>query len=193
MILDKAIQVVATNPEPFAALGAGLLGAAGHYRKTGNLPLGRVPFRAIRDVFGELREEWFGRPRPKGVPAIYTKVDPEMVDAALRDAHFEDTDFSYDYSGQVYDRRRPSGVMQHPEDGREVPTELHVRAFNTADGGTLLLAHDEANRYEAPGAHLREMVFSWQRGRGMLADVLLADSVEHRTIASERAAEIEVV
>jgi hypothetical protein len=192
-MLDRIIQVVATNPEPFAALTAGLLGAAGHYRKTGNLPLGRVPFRAIRDVFGELREEWFGRPRPKGVPAIYTDADPETVDTTLRNAHFEDTDFSYDYGGQVYDRRRPSGTMQHPEDGREVPTELHVRAFNTADGGTLLLAHDEANRYEAPGAHLRETVLSWHRGRGMLADVLSADSVEHRTIASERAAEIEVV
>jgi hypothetical protein len=193
MMLDRVIEVVATNPEPFAALAAGLLGAAGHYRKTGNLPVGRVPFRAIRDVFAELREEWFGRPRPKGVPAIYTDADPETVDASLRDAHFEDTDFSYQYSGQVYDRRRPSGVMQHPEDGREVPTELHVRAFETADGGTLLLAHDEANRYEAPGAHLRETVFSWQRGRGMLTDVLSADGTEHRKITSERRAEIEVV
>lgn len=193
MFTDTLIQFVASNPEPLAALGTGLLGAAAHYRKPGKLPVGRLPFRALRDAVGELREEWFGKPRPKGVPAVYTPLSPAAVDETLRTAHFEDTDFSYDYAGQVYDRRRPSGIMTHPDDGRDVPMELHVRAFETGSGGTLLLAHDEASRYEAPGVHLSETLFSWQRGRGMLVDVLSETSVNHQQIASERAAEIEVV
>jgi hypothetical protein len=116
------------------------------------------------------------------------------VESTLRDAHFEGTPASYDYDGEVLNLRQPAGVRPHPEDGREVPMELHVRGFETESDGLLLLAHSEASRYEATGPHLREELFSWDRGQGQLVTTLAhATDLDYKKVASEREADVEVV
>jgi len=193
MIPADLLAFVAANPEQTAALAGGLVAALGHYRRTGRLPLGRLPWRAGRDVLAELRAEYYGKPRPTGVPGVVVDADPATVEDALRDTHFEGVDFSYDRQ-ELYDLRRPAGTKRHPESGREIPMELHPRAYETTDGRTLLLAHYEASRYEAPGVHKRgEMVF-WDDGQGMLASALYDETtLEYTKVDSERDADVEVV
>jgi len=193
MTIHTAIlEYAAQHPEQ--VLGAvGAVGAtAYHTLKTGTIPLGRLPWRAARDILAELRAEYYGKPRPTGVPGVVVDAEPAAVEDALRDTHFEGVDFSYDRQ-ELYDLRRPAGTKRHPESGREIPMELHPRAYETTDGRTLLLAHYEASRYETPGVHKRgEMVF-WDHGQGMLASELHNETdLEYEKIDSERNADVEV-
>jgi hypothetical protein len=83
--------------------------------------------------------------------------------------------------------------MPHPESGETVPTETHVRAFKTKSGDLLVLTHGEASRFEAWAAHWHRAVFSWERGRDNLAEVMNERELEFERIESERAAGVEVV
>jgi hypothetical protein len=191
-VINPILEYAAQHPGQVAGAVA-TLGAAGfHTFKTGRIPLGRLPWRAARDIVQELREQYYGKPRPTGVAAVVVDAKPAAVKTALRDVHFEGVDLSYDRQ-ELWDLRRPAGTKRHPETGREIPMELHVRAYETADGRTLLLAHYEASRYEAPGVHKRGEMVSWDVGQGMLASTLHSETdLEHEKIASERDAGIEV-
>jgi hypothetical protein len=128
------------------------------------------------------------------VPALLVDVEVAALEDTLRAEYFEGTPAAYDYDGEVLNLRRPAGTQRHPESGREIPMELHVRAFETAERGLLLLAHVEASRYEASGEHLREGMLSWDRGRGALASLLHHETDwDAEKVASERDAGVEVV
>ena len=191
-MIDAVLEYATAHPGQGAGAVA-TLGAAGfHTVKTGNLPLGRLPWRTARDLVDELQAEYYGKPRPTGVAGVVVDAKPAAVKAALRDVHFEGTQFSYDRQ-ELWDLRRPAGTKRHPETGREIPMELHVRAYELADGRTLLLAHYEASRYEAQGVHVRGTMVSWDAGQGMLASTLHNDTdLDHTKIESEREAGIEV-
>jgi len=187
------LEYAAQHPGQVAGAVA-TLGAAGvHTLKTGRVPLGRLPWRAARDIVQDLREQYYGRPRPKGVPGLLVDAEGATLETALRDHHFEGTPAAYDYEGEVLNLRRPAGVKRHPKTGVEVPMELHPRAFETAENGLLVIAHLEASRYEATGEHLSESMLSWEAGQGMLASALHNETdLAFEKIPSERDAEIEV-
>lgn len=187
------LEYAAQHPEQ--VLGAvGAVGAtAYHTVKTGSIPLGRLPWRAFRDVLGELRDRYYGKARPKGVPAVVVNAKPAEVKKTLRDRHFEGTQFAHEYEGERYNLRRPAGTDRHPDTGRPTPMEAHVRLFETGDGATLALAHREASRYEAQGVHYRGTMLSWPLGRAELLETLKDTALDYRQVASERDAEIEVV
>lgn len=180
------------NPEQaFGAIGA--LGAATfHYSRTGRLPIGRLPWGAARDVLQELRDQYFEKPRPRGVPALVVDADVDALETALRDRHFEGAPASYDYAGEDLNLRRPAGTMPHPETGATVPMETHVRGFATTDDRLLCLTHHEASRYEATGEHLRPGLYSWERGRERLRGVLVETDLDATTVPSERESGVEV-
>lgn len=185
------------RPELLATLltaTASLAGSLVHYRLTGRLPIGRLPYRALQDVWGELADQYFGTTRPKGVPGVIVDADVPELEADLRAACFESADdYAYEYEAERLNMRRPNGTRRHPETGEPVPMELHPRVFETDGGGLLVIAHDEASRAEAWGAHLKEMLLSWERGRDQFQTVLDERGLDYETIESERAANVEVV
>lgn len=194
-LLSTLVDYAAQNPEQVATALGGLAAAAGHYGRTGRVPIGRLPFRAAQDAWGELADQYFGKSRPRGIPALVVNISVDDLDTTLRQqSHFEGADDrSYEYEGEVLNLRRPSGLRTHPDTGEAVPMELHVRAFQTEAGDLLLLPHDEASRSEAWGAHYRGRLLSWDRGRDELASVLDDLDIDYDTIESERAAGITVV
>lgn len=197
MIPDQLLEYGVSHPEQVLPIVTGLAGAVFHYAKTSRVPIGRLPYRAARDIWEELSTQYAGKPRPRGVPGVVAHATLEEIEDALRQAsHFESVDlYSYEYSGEKLNLRRPSGVREHPDTGESTPTELHVRCFQTgSDGVVWILAHDEASRFEAWGAHIRESLLSWTHGRDHVETVLGDVGIEFERRASERTAEdIDIV
>jgi len=192
----NVLEYAASHPEQIATLLTGITGGVVHYLRTGRVPVGRLPYRAARDIWQELSTQYAGKPRPKGVPGLVVHATLEEVEDALRQtAHFESVDlYSYEYAGERLNLRRPSGVREHPETGESTPTELHVRVFQTSSEGTVwVIAHDEASRFEAWGPHMREALLSWRRGRDQTETVLGDVGIEFERRVSERGAEDVVV
>lgn len=193
-LLDGLLAWILAHPEQTAALVLGFAGTATHYTRTGTLPIGRLPYRALRQTFRELGDQYFGRKRPRGVPGLVIETSADQLEHTLRSDHFESVDlYSYEYDGEVLNLRSPNGERPHPVIGQPVPMELHVRAFETADGSLFTLAHDEASRFEAWGDHVREALLSWERGRDGLQDVLDEASIDYEAVPSERQAGVEIV
>lgn len=188
-VQDPVTQYIVEHPEQSASIAAAFLATLFHYVKTGKLPIGRLPWKAAREILGELRREYFGKARKRGVPGQLVEAKPETVNNKLRDKHFEGVDFSYEYTKQAWDLRRPAGVATHPDTGEDIPMELHVRAFETDLGNTMLLSHYEASRYEAPGEHLTPGLYSWSDGQAMMAGVL----PDSERIESEKDAGLTIV
>lgn len=195
MIPEQLLERALANPEAAAAIVTGVVAGAGHYRRTGRLPIGRLPLRALRGAWGELAERYFGRDRPTGVPGLLVDTNADALEYALRNRHFESADdVSFEYAGELGNYRRPNGARSHPDTGEPVPMELHPRTFETADGRLLVLTHDEASRAEAWGAHLDGSLLSWERGVDAMAAVLDdVEGVTYERIESERAAGADVV
>lgn len=194
-ITTAVMEFVVSNPEAMSAFVVGFVGAIGHYAKTGRVPVGRLPFRALRDIVRELGDEYFGVRRPRGVTGLLVTASNEELDSELRTRCFESVDiYSYEYEGEVLNLRRPNGLRRNPRDGDLVPMELHVRSFDTdLDGKVWVLAHDEASRFEAWGDHYKETVFSWDRGTEHTKELLDALDLEYEEVESERTAEFAVV
>lgn len=193
--LRGVARYVASNPQATAAFVVAFLGAIGSYLKTGRFPIGRIPYRYLRRMLRDLGNTYFGKPRPKGVPGIVVDATPDAVESAIRTRHYESGDlFSYEYSGEVFNLRRPEDPARNPETGGMTPMENHVRAFRLSDDRTLLLTHYEANRFEATTEHLDEAgMFSWSTGRDLITDDLEARQLSYTTIESEAAADVQVV
>lgn len=189
-LLEYAVQ----HPEQIATVSTGLVAAAGHYRKTGKLPLGRLPLRRLRKAARELGDQYFGRARPKGVPGLLVDADPDAIKQSLRERHYEGADlYSYEYKNEALNLRRPSGTRTHPKTGDAVPMETHPRVFRLQDGRSLVICHDEASRFEATDAHLDEDLISWERGRDIVSEDFEAAQLTHDRVESERAADLTVV
>lgn len=190
---QAVVSALSDNPELIGVLLA-VIGALGHYAKTGKVPLGRLPWHYFRETLRDLRYAYFDYPRPRGVPAIITDDPVETVERRLREKHHvEGVPYSYYYNREVANLRRPSGRRRHPQTGEMVQMALHLRGFTLADGRTLWIAHDEPSRYEEQGLHLSETMLSWERGREMCAELFEAAGIAHDKIASERDADVTVV
>jgi len=192
-IHETILEYAVSHPEQTATLAAGLGATAYHGVKTGRLPIGRLPYRALRGVLRDLRGQYFGKPRPRGVPAVVVDASPEQVAATLQGEHFEAAPASYEYKGERWSLRRPDEPRRNPETGDPTPMETHARGFELASGKTLVLTHHEANRYTATAEHLDDGLYSWERGQDRLAAVLDRAPHEYRLIGSERDAGVEVV
>ena len=191
-LLDWALA----HPElamTIATMLGGVLGAGQHYQRTGRVPLGRLPWRAAQQAWGELADHYFGRTRPRGIPGLLVDATPSELEATLRGVHFEDVDdASFEYEDEALGLRRPEGTHPHPETGAAVPMELHPRVFRTATDRSLVITHIEASRMEAWGLHLDGTLLSWERGRGILEVVLDDMNLEYEEIESERTADVDV-
>jgi hypothetical protein len=51
MIPNAILEYAVSHPEQLGALLTGLAGSLVHYRRTGRVPIGRLPYRAARQVF----------------------------------------------------------------------------------------------------------------------------------------------
>jgi len=192
-MIETLITWALNNPELAGALTTGLGGSLAHWRKTGKLPIGRLPLRALKKATNDLRAQYFTKPRPKGVPAVVADAEPADVAHLLRERHFEGRPTSYKYSGEHMNLRRPHGTAPHPQTGDPVPLELHTRGFATDDGKTLLVTHVEASAYEAPQLHMDGSLTTYDDGRDAIRRVLSPTDLDLRSIDSERAADIDVV
>lgn len=188
------VEFVATNPAKVAGGIVALSGSLFHWRKTGTVPVGRLPWRTAKQALRELGDQYFGKPRPEGVPGLVVDAAPAELESTLREAHFESADlYSNEHSGEVLGMRRPNGLRAHPETGTPTPMELHPRIFELKDDRSLIIAHDEASRLEAWKDHVTGPLLSWDRGQDMMADVLDEADLSYHRIESERAAGVEVV
>lgn len=195
---DAAIQAAwawsQAHPDQASAAAAAAFAALVNYWKTGKLPLGRLPWRALKHTVRDVRYRYFDRPRPKGVPAIVADAGSDEIERLLRDDwHFEGVPYSYYYTGEVFGLRRPAGTARHPDSGREIQMEMHVRGFDVVDGRTLILPHREASRYEAKKAHSASAALSWHDGVSTMSGVLSNAGIGHDHIDSEAEAEIVVL
>jgi hypothetical protein len=192
-LMAALLNWVVDNPEQAVTVLAAAVGVAFNYAKTGKIPIGRLPYRVLRETLRQYGDKYFGTGRPRTVPGIVVDATQDQIDAALRRRHFESGDLtSYEYEDEVLNLRRPRGWMADPDTGRDVPMETHVRTFDLDDGRVLLLTHDEANRYEATSAHLSPGLYSWTRGRDIVSADLDDASLPYDFVDSERDAGLVV-
>lgn len=184
------VIALALEYQYYVVLIFGFLGAFVHYRQTGKLPLGRLPWQAIKRTAQDITTKYFKRPRPTDKPGLLVHATPTELDFALRTLYFESGDlYSYEYDGEVLNLRRPNGY-----NGELSPMELHTRVFKTDESDVvLMLAHDEASRFESWGDHIRGSDLSWVHGRNHLKAVLDRSGITYSSIESEEVADIEVI
>lgn len=193
-VIQRVVEYGINHPEQVAALLGALLSGAEHYRRTGSVPLGRLPLKHLRHIVRQVGNEYFEYKRPTKVPALLVDADPAEIEAKLRDDHYESVDlFSYEYTGEVVNIRRPEGMANHPKTGEAVPMENHMRAFRTSNGKSLVLDHLEASRFEAWSAHYRGEAMSWGEGREIAEEDLKDAQFDVKLIESEDASDVEVV
>lgn len=194
MLEEPLFQYVTENPEVVSGLVLGVVATAANYWKTGKFPIGRLPYRHLRHVLRDLRNSYFGKPRPRGVSGIVVNADPKKLNRALRLRHYEDADlFSYDYDGEVLNLRRPEDFDTDPVNGDPVAMETHIRGFKLDERGTFLLTHREANRFSDTSDHFDGENFSWERGAATAAEDLDALELEYERVNSEAAAGVTIV
>lgn len=198
IVSNPAVQAIIAylveHPEQTAGAAGALAVTAFNYYKTGNVPIGRIPWRHLREMFGDLGDKYFGTDRPRGVPGIIVNAPPEEAMRALLGRHYENVDlYSYEYEDEAWGLRRPSGLRTHEKSGRKVPMETHPRGFRTDDDRTLVISHDEASRLGATGEHLAETMLSWERGRDIVSEDYDEEDIGYEEVESEADAGVTVV
>lgn len=170
--MNSLIRFLSSHTELLIPLGIGLVLAAEHYRRTGQFPKGKLPYKRFRQLFRELGNEYFTVPKPDA-PSIVVQCTHEEWERSLREQRWEDGDlYSYAYEGEVTNLRTPAGEV----DG--VAMELHARTFDHPDGIEVLV-HYEPSRFEEYGAHVREEGFSWEVGVERMIDYIEFDYTTH--------------
>jgi len=188
------IDALLSRPEQTTTVVVALVAGIFNYQKTGKIPLGRIPYKILRETIRDLGDQYFGTDRPYGVPGLITTAEQAKLDDALRTRHYESGDLSsYEYAGERLNLRRPSGTLRQPGSGDLIPMETHVRSFELDDGRRLLIAHDEANRFEATTDHVNETVMSWERGRRKVKADLDDADIDYQLIQSEANADVSVI
>lgn len=129
---------------------AGSAGAARHYRRTGQLPLRSLPWRALRRLGYHLWRRYFTTPKPAANGMGVIQGDLEDVRETLGAQSYEPGwPLSYHYRGEDLNARRYYYV---PE--REYPhRQLHIRGWQQ-DGHVDINAHEEPAPLQHPKAHL---------------------------------------
>jgi len=182
------------HPEQTIGLVFGTGGVGYNYAKTGKLPIGRLPYKHIREIIRELGDRYFARNRPRGVVCLVADTDPKTIKRALHERHYESSDLtSYEYEDELYNLRRPEGYATDPAHGGDVLMENHTRLFETNGGNTLLLTHYEPNRYAETTEHLANQGLSWENGRELIESDLESATITYREYQSETAADVTVV
>jgi len=133
---------------------AGGAGAARHYRKTGQLPLRTLPWRALRRIGYQLRKRYFTTPKPTDDRMGVIQGDLDEVRNALGAQSYEPGwPLSYHYKGEDLNARR-----YYYDPDREYPhRQLHIRGWTAGDETVDVDAHDEPSPLQHPRAHLREV------------------------------------
>jgi hypothetical protein len=177
--LQRVLAWLLAHPDVVATLATALLGTGAsvrHYRRTGNLPLRTLPWRAFRRLAYRLRRHLWTVPRPAkqgfvvqdSVDAIRTRLGRESFEPGWP--------LSYHYHGEDLNARR-----YYLDPGAEYPhRQLHIRGFTLEDGaGVELLVHDEPAPKHHPRAHLREEDLA--DAREWLADAWPSPALDPRT------------
>jgi len=149
-------QLLALAQSPLGKAVLALIGAvsgtAVQYRKTGQIPLSGLPWRALRRLLYAARRRWFTVPRPD-TDAVVVEESLEEVRATLAEASYNPGwPLSYKYYGEDLNARRYffDPTRAHPH------RQLHIRGFETPDG-VELVAHEEPAPEHHPRAHLKEL------------------------------------
>jgi len=128
----------------------GLVAAARHYRRTGRLPLTRLPWRALRRAFYAARRELFTNGRPSHLVALDVPLETARTRFA-ENGYVPEWPLSYHYHGE------DANLCRYYHDAtRDYPhRQLHVRLF-VEDGTTQVYAHEEPSALLHPKAHLSD-------------------------------------
>jgi len=193
-LADALVSYVTANPEQSFGVAVGVAGVGANYMKTGKFPIGRLPYKYLREMLRDFGDRYFKASRPRGVPVVVAHAPPKAVKRALNESHYESSDlFSYEYDGELYNLRRPEGHSIDPKHGGEVLMENHTRLFETDSGETLILTHHEANRYLETTEHLADQGLSWQKGRELITTDLETMDIAYTKYDSESLADVTVV
>lgn len=193
-ILTTVGEYAISHPEQTAGFVLGFGGVGVNYAKTGKFPIGRLPYKHLREMLRDVGDRYFARARVRGVPIIVADADPQTVKRTLHEQHYESGDLvSYEYEDELYNLRRPEGYDTDPKHGGEVLMENHTRLFETTGGNTLILTHYEANRYSETTEHLADQGLSWGDGRDIVTDDLDAADIPYTEYANEANADVTVV
>lgn len=107
---------------------------------------------ALKELIYLFRRHVASDSRPRDVPVILIRADPDALRRDLGGRFFASGWLaSYHYQGEVLNMRRPHYSPAHePFPWRQV----HVRAFDVADGWLELQPHLEADPIRHPNRHL---------------------------------------
>lgn len=132
-----------------STLITGMAASWRYYKRTGNIPFKKLPWRSIRRVFYTVRATVFTFDAPPEKTAIDGTLQ-EFEGAIGKQSYIIDWPFSYHYKGEDVNAARyyydPS--KDHPH------RQVHIRAWVDEDG-TTTYAHDEPSAIHHIGAHLR--------------------------------------
>lgn len=143
------------NAELIAAAVSLLVGSVAayrRYRRTGELSLSRLPWRAIRRLLYEGRKLWFTVEKPDA-ESFTADRSLDEIETILGDKSYNPRwPLSYHYYGEDYNAR-----MYYLDPSREYPhRQVHVRGFENEGGTVELMCHEEPAPEHHPKAHLRE-------------------------------------
>ncbi len=142
-----------SNTALVTAIVAFVTAAAGtirYYKRTGTVPIRKLPWRAFRKLFYTLRVEF----ATKGHPADTIKLEgtlEEVKNEFAKNSYEPEWPLSYHYHGEDANLRRyyydPSA--EHPH------RQMHTRLFVDENGVVSEYSHDEPSAVHHPIAHIR--------------------------------------
>ena len=113
-----------------------------------------LPYKWIKAAVRVVRIRYYTVSWPTNPETVVIDLPPGMVESQLRANGWEGMLLAYKYEGEVFNLRKPSGV----NDGRQL--ELHIRGRKHG-GGTEVIGHSEASRYEHKTDHINENGLVW--------------------------------
>ena len=134
------------------ALVAAVAGTAPRYRKTGQVPLSTLPWRAIRQLVYQFRRRFFSVERPDTQPFVVDASLDDVQELLAEQSYNPGWMLSYRYYGEDLNTRRYFYDPTRPHPHRQ----MHIRGFETSDG-VELIAHEEPAPEHHPRAHLKEV------------------------------------
>lgn len=147
--LDPVITTPDELTQVVVVLFTGLASAYRYYRKTGKLPLGKIPFTAIRKLLYTARVVFFtfdGPPSTKDVDANLSTFETALG----VQSYTIDWPFSFHYKGEDMNAAR----YYYDPEAKYPHRQVHIRAWNEKDG-VKAYAHDEPSALHHISAHIR--------------------------------------
>lgn len=137
----------------------------------------QLPWKFLMGSLRYVRNTFYRRSPPDLNQLVVTSHTASELDHLLREgAYFEEAEeYTYKYSGEVLNLRRPAGV----DGGYQM--ELHLRGIEH-DDGLEMFAHYEISRFNHPREHLAGDKLSWDEGQRRFTNVLDRLDVEYVTL-----------